>query len=229
MTALMHFRLIAGLAAAGALLAGASASPASAADTITAQDNFFGPPTTFAMSQGENPTLQNNGASQHNVTATQAGPDGGALFRSATIGGGASTAVNGTQYLTSGSYPFLCTIHGSSMSGTLNVSGAGTPQPRPQITLKLSSRKIEKVAKKGRLQVSITSSTKVDDASVTAKLGKLTIARAPDLSLSAGQQTRVLKLNKQGKAKLGKKSKATIVLNGTVAFGSPATAKGKLK
>ena len=229
MTAPTRFKLITGLAAAGALLAGAFASPASAADTITAGDNFFGPPTTFTMSQGENPTLQNNGASQHNVTATQAGPDGGALFRSATIGGGASTAVNGTQYLTSGSYPFLCTIHGSSMSGTLNVSSAGAPQPRPQITLKLSSRKIEKVAKQGRLQVSITSSARSDDASVTAKLGKLTIARAPDLSLVAGQQTKVLKLTKQGKAKLAKKSKATIVLNGTVAFGSPATAKGKLK
>ena len=180
------------------------------------------------MSQGENPTLQNNGASQHNVTATQAGPDGGALFRSATIGGGASTAVNGTRVSDERQLPVP--VHDSRQFhvGDAERLSAGAPQPRPQITLKLSSRKIEKVAKKGRLQVSITSSARSDDASVTAKLGKLTIARAPDLSLVAGQQTKVLKLTKQGKAKLAKKSKATIVLNGTAAFGSPATAKGKL-
>lgn len=229
MTVPTRFRLIVGLAAAGALLAGALASPARAADLITAGDDFFGPPTTFTMNQGENPTLQNNGSNPHNVTATQTGPDGKALFRSATIGGGASTAVNGTQYVTSGSYPFLCTIHGSSMSGTLNVSSAGTPRSRPQITLKLSSRKIAKVAKQGRLGVAITSSARADDGSVTAKLGKATIARASGLSLRAGRQFAVLKLGKKAKAKLAKREKATIVLKGTVAFGSPATAKGKLK
>ena len=228
MTAPRRFKLIAGLAATAALLAGAFASPAGAADLITASDNFFGPPTTFTMSQGENPTLQNNGSNPHNVTATSTGPDGGPLFRSATISGG-STPANGTQYLTAGSYPFICTIHPATMQGTLNVSASGTPQPRPRISLKLSSRKLAKVAKKGRLRVAITSSASADDASVTAKLGKATIARASGLSLFAGRQFAVLRLGKKAKAKLAKRTKATIVLKGTVAFGSPATAKGKLK
>jgi plastocyanin len=183
-------------------------------------------PTTYSQDQGDLSVLQSTGT--HNVTATQGGPDGGALFRSATISSG-TTPVNGTQYLTSGSYPFICTIHPTTMQGTLNVSANGTPQPRPQISLKLQTRGIEKAAKKGKLQVAITSSAKGDDGSITAKLGKATIARATELAFFPGRQFQVLKLSKQGRAKLAKKSKATIVLNGTVAFGAPASAKGKLK
>jgi plastocyanin len=217
--ALLIVMTCAGVALAAGMAFGAPAT------IVGTGSNTFAPPT-YTQDQGDLSVLQSTGT--HNVTATQSGPDGGALFRSATISSG-TTPVNGTQYLTTGSYSFLCTVHGPSMSGTLNVSGAGTPQPRPQISLKLQSRKLEKVAKKGKLQVAITSTASSGEASLTAKLGKLTIARAQDLSLSAGRQSRVLKLTKQGKAKLARKSKATIVLNGTIAFGSPATAKGKLK
>jgi hypothetical protein len=38
-----------------------------------------------------------------------------------------------------------------------------------------------------------------------------------------------LKLNKAAKSKLAKKSKATISIEGTVPFGAPVSAKGKLK
>jgi plastocyanin len=213
------------LGAAGALLAGGVAYGAAA--TIVGQgDNTFNA-TNYAIDQGDTSTLQIAGGT-HNATASQSGPDGKALFRSSTISGG-STAVDGTEYLTTGNYPFICTIHPTTMQATLSVSSNGTPKPRPQISLKLNSRKLEKVVAKGKLQVEINSSAKADGASVTAKLGKTTIARAPDLSLTAGLQREILKVGKKGRKKLDGREKATIVLNGSVPFGFPATAKGKLK
>jgi plastocyanin len=221
----MKRALLITLTCAGVALGAGVAFGAPATIIGTGANTFDAP--TYTQDQGDLSLLQVTG-SIHNATATQNGPDGKALFRSATISG-ATTPVNGTQYLTTGSYAFICTIHPTTMQATLNVTTNGTPQPRPQITLKLQSRKLAKVTKKRRLLVAITSSARADDASVTAKLGKATIARASGLFLLAGRQFAVLRLGKKAKAKLAKREKATIVLNGTVAFGSPATAKGKLK
>jgi plastocyanin len=204
-----------------------SAVAFAASDTIIATDNSFNL-VNYSADQGSSVTFQNSGANPHNVTATGTGPDGKALFRSNTISGG-TTKVGGTEYLTTGSYPFICTIHPTTMQGNLNVTALGTPQARPVVTLKLNTKKLAKVVKKGRLQVEINSTAKVDDVALEAKLGKTTIGSAPDLSLIAGRQFEVLKVGKKAKAKLAKKTKATIALNGSVPFGPPATARGKLK
>jgi len=47
--------------------------------------------------------------------------------------------------------------------------------------------------------------------------------------MAAGKQFSVVKLSKAGKNKLRTKSKATVTVTGSVPFGSPASAKGKLK
>ncbi len=220
-----RFRIVLCLGVTGALAAVGVAHAAPA--TIIGQgDNTFNA-TSYSIDQGDTATLQIAGGS-HNVTANQIGPDSRALFRSATISSG-STQVQGTEYLSAGGYPFICTIHPTTMQATLQVSANGTPKPRPQITLKLNSRKLEKVVQKGRLQVEINSTAKADDVAVTAKLGKATIASAPDLSLGAGRQFQVLRVGKKGRAKLAKRDKATIALNGSVPFGLPASAKGKLR
>jgi plastocyanin len=165
----------------------------------------------------------------HNVTARQTGPDGKALFRSATISGG-TAGVDGSQYLTTGDYQFFCSVHPTTMSGTLHVTGAGTALARPQISLVVISRKLATVAKKGKLQVNVGALTTSDDISVEAKLGKTSLGKADVSHLANGQkQTVTVKLNKAAKNKLKGKKKATITVVGTVAFGSPATAKGKLK
>jgi hypothetical protein len=75
-------------------------------------------------------TFHNSDIDSHNVTAQSNGADGKALFTSQTVGLGQTTAVSGTQYLTTGSYSFYCTIH-PYMHGTLVVTSAGTPVPRP--------------------------------------------------------------------------------------------------
>ena len=196
-----------------------------ASDTIVAEptDTYSAP--TYNADQGSLVPFQNNGGS-HNVTARQNGPDGKALFRTATISGG-TVPVDGSQYLTSGDYPFFCTVHPTTMNGTLRVTGAGTPQARPSATLKVRTKTISKALKKGLL-VAVNATTQVGGATLTAKLGKATLGTTT-ASLAVGAQTKTLKLRKAGKSKLRSKGKATVKVTAEIPFGAPATTKGKLK
>jgi plastocyanin len=215
--------LVAGLIVAGVLFAGGIALAAS--QTIVGQiDDTFNAPT-YTTDQGEVVPFQVTG-NTHNVTAHQKGPDGGALFRTPTIPGG-TTGVQGTQYLSAGNYTFFCTVHPTTMEATLVVTGTGTPQPRPSGTLSVRSKKLAKVSKKG-IQVAITASTQVDGASLTAKLGKVTIGKAGGRSFAAGQTIQTVKLSKAGKSKLRGKKKATVTVTANIPFGSPASGKAKL-
>jgi plastocyanin len=158
--------------------------------------------------------------SNHNATASANGPDGKALFRSNTITGG-TTPVNGTQYLSAGSYPFICTIH-PNMQATLNVTGSGLP--RPTVDLAITSRKLTKVLKKGKLAVKATT-TGGPEVGLRAALGKRPLAAG---TLPAGGTKAVLKLTKAGRQALAGKEKATVKVTGTIDFGAPDVAKRKL-
>jgi plastocyanin len=199
---------------------------------LAASDTIVGGPAdtysqaTYNTDQGEVVQFQNLGGS-HNVTARQNGPDGKTLFRTPTTSGG-NAGVDGTQYLSSGDYPFFCSVHPTTMQGTLHVTGAGAALARPSASLTLRTKKIAKALKRGLL-VGANSSAKVDGVSMIAKLGKTTIGRANGLSWFAGQQVDVVKLNKAGKSKLRAKGKATVKVTADIPFGSPASAKAKLK
>jgi plastocyanin len=193
---------------------------------IGATDNAFNQ-VTYTMDQGERPTFSNAGGSQHNATAKQNGPDKRVLFSTPTLNGGQQATLDGTQYLTTGSYTFYCTIHPTEMQATLVVGPGGTPQARPSAKLTVRSKKLGKVSKKG-IQVAITASTKVDGASLTAKLGKATIGKASGLSFAAGQTLQTVKLTKAGKSKLKGKKKATVKVTADIPFGFPASSKAKL-
>jgi plastocyanin len=208
-----------------ALGAMAYAGIALAAAPIIGQGDDTFSAATYTIDQGEVGQLQVTGSS-HNATARQAGPDTKALFRSPTISGG-TAGVDGTQYLSAGDYAFFCTVHPTTMQATLHVTGNGTPQARPSAQLSVRSKKLAKVSKKGIL-VAVTTTAKVDGASLVAKLGKTTIGQISDLSLAAGQQFATVKLSKAGKSKLSKKSKASVTVTASIPFGSPATAKSKL-
>jgi plastocyanin len=197
-----------------------------ASATIIGQANDTFSAGLYSTDQGEVSQLQVTGGS-HNVTARQTGPDGKALFRSATITGG-STPVSGTQYLSTGAYEFFCTVHPTTMNGVLNVTANGTPQPRPSATLTVNTRKLSKVLKRGRLSVEISSTAKVDGVELVARLGKVEIARKPNVSWFPGQQFDKLTVTKAGKNKLRGRKKASITLTATIPFASPASAKAKL-
>jgi plastocyanin len=121
--------------------------------------------TDVAMDQGEKVTFVNADLIDHDVTSRNLGPNHKPLFRSRIIGGGMSAPVEGTEYLKTGRYPFICSIH-PGMEGTLNVSSAGTPAPRPgggaaaggapSLQVKVLDSRVSAVRRRGRLRVRVT-------------------------------------------------------------------------
>ena len=176
------------LAAAGAVLA--LAAPAASAD----EEIAAGPPaqyitTSVTIDQGERLMFRNLDTTGHDVTAKLPGVDGKPLFGTPIIPTGASAFVDGSQYLTTGSYDFYCSIH-PFMTGTLHVTSAGAPAPRPArpdtrapgVAVQILSKKLGKVASSGRLRIAYytnEAATVVTTGSVrtggkTYKLGKST-------------------------------------------------------
>jgi plastocyanin len=207
-------------AIAGVTATVALASPAA----ITGKaDNTFDAPS-YNHDAGTVAQL-NIAGSSHNATATANGPDGKPLFSSITLStAGGSTPVNGTEYLAAGSYPFICTLHPSTMAATLVV--AGTPQPRPTVAFKVLDRKLSKVVKKGQLRVQATT-TGNGKATVSATLGQTRVAADQEIA-GASTQTLKLRLTPGGRKKLQKLNRAKLKLEGTVEFGSPVSSTAKL-
>ena len=111
-----------------------AAPPAAHADkVIEAQPVWRFDAASYTIDQGERLTFRNTDTPSpgpHDVTAAAPAPEGGPLFRSATIPAGQEAFVEGSQYLTTGSYDFFCSIH-TFMTATLVVTDQGTPAPRP--------------------------------------------------------------------------------------------------
>jgi plastocyanin len=84
----------------------------------------------YTMDQGERLIFHNGDTVAHDVTASQQGPDNKPLFKSPITDAGKSATVDGTQYLATGHYDFICSIH-PNMKATLHVTANGTPQTRP--------------------------------------------------------------------------------------------------
>ena len=163
------------------------------------------------------------GSASHNVTAQGKGPDGRPLFHSATIHSG-TTNVEGTQYLPDGTYHFICTIHGPSMSADLVVSG-NTPVARPTVKVAISSRKLKKVRKQRKLFVTVTV-TGSGNPSLVAKLGHKTLGSTSVNNLGGGSATVPIRISKSAAKKLKHKHRATISVTGSIPFGkSSSTAK----
>jgi plastocyanin len=162
----------------------------------------------------------------HNVSATDSGPDGKALFRSATISGNSSAPVNGTQYLAPGTYRFICTIHGPSMSANLTV-GQGTAVPRPQLTVAILSSRIARVSRTGRLILRLAGSgSNADGVSLKATGAGVTIARRGGIDVAAGARQQVsLPLTARGKRKLADRDRAVVTVTASVPFGKPDVAR----
>lgn len=114
------------------IVAASAAMPASArADQeVVASPTYRFSTPTVTMAQGERLTFRNTDVAGHDVTARDSGPDNKPLFSTPIIGTGESAFVEGSQYLRTGSYAFLCSIH-PQMTGTLTVTADGSPVARP--------------------------------------------------------------------------------------------------
>jgi plastocyanin len=203
-------RLAAGfaLAVAGTLWA----APALGAATITA-----GPtPNTFAtpdvtIDQGQTLAFQNSDQTAfHDVTADQSAGAGRALFESDTIDPGKTGPVRGVAFLTTGDYPFHCSIH-PFMKGTLHVTANGTPETRtpenpfpnpkdtrpPDARISILDSRISGVLFRSGVRVRL----KTDEPArfkLTAKSGKTEIATGT-VVVKGKKRDAKLRLTKKGK------------------------------
>ena len=215
------------------------AVPAAQADeTIRA-----GPPNRYltpnpTIDQGERLTFQNTDIQSHDVSSTQG------LFSTPLIGTGEEALVERSQYLTAGSYPFVCSIH-LDMRGTLTVTSAGTPAPRPgggsgggggggggsgasdrsapKVSLKVRGKRLGRVRASGRLRVEV----KVDEGakvglSATARVrGKRVTVAAGGVELTgAGTRREDLVLTRAGKKALRRARRVKVVVSARAVDGA---------
>jgi plastocyanin len=217
--------------AAGVIVALLATATAWADETITART-----PNTFAaavttIDQGEKVTLRNMDIAGHDVTAAKTGDDGKPLFRSDLVAPGSSGPVPGTEYLTTGTYPFVCSVH-PGMDATLEVTSAGTPVPRPQpgVTIKVVSRDLQRVVDSGRLKLKVRSSKASLVVGARAKAGKKSIALGSrKLKWDGGQGRVKLKLSDSARKALRKRNRAKFIATVTADHGGGHTERSTSK
>jgi plastocyanin len=214
---------------------------------------YAGPPNQFfqgnvTIAQGEAITFQNMDTVPHDVTAQGKGADGKPLFQSAQVTTGQSAPVEGVQYLTTGSYPYICSIH-PFMKGTITVSSEGTPKPRPggggggaagssrppaqsdttgpSISVKVLDTKRSKVRKRRSLQVAVTTDEPAGVA-VIARSGRTVLAQGTAKLTKAGTRKLSIKLTKAGlKAAKGRKAvPISVEVDARDASGNTSTTQG---
>jgi plastocyanin len=195
----------------GVAVAAAAMSPAALADeriTATPPDRYND--TSPSMDQGERLTFLNLDVRDHNVVAKLLGPDRRPIFASPTIGPNQEAFVEGSQYLVTGRYDFFCTIH-SYMVGTLTVTSAGTPAPRPggggdkapALGLEVATGRLRTVERSGRLPVDVSAdeSVRVDLSATARRSGRtVTIARGSSELAAPGERRVKLRLTRAGRS-----------------------------
>jgi plastocyanin len=204
--------------------------------TITARPvNMFGSSVT-TIDQGEKVTFQNADISGHDVTANQTGDDGAPLFRSQLVNPGSSGPVEGTEYLTTGSYDFYCSIH-PGMEATLEVTSSGTPVPRPQpagVAVKIVSKSLDRVLESQKLKLKVRSRRGSVLVGARATTRKSSIALgSKKLEFDVADERKVtLKLSDAARKALSKRNSATLIATATASHGGGhterATARRKL-
>ena len=222
-----------------ALIALLALAPAAYAD----QRIQAGPPNRYinpnvTMAQGERLTFANFDIQSHDVTSTSG------LFSTPLIDAGEEAFVERSQHLTTGQYPFYCSIH-LDMRGTITVSSAGTPVPRPgggsggggaggggggasdrtapRVSLKVRGTRLGRVRASGRLRVEV----KVDEGakvglSATARVrGKNVTLAAGGVELTgAGTRREDLVLTRAGKKALRRARRVSVVVSARAVDGA---------
>lgn len=209
--------------------------------------------TDVEIDQGERLVFRNSDIASHDVTAEAKGPDGKPLFGTPLINRGEQAAVAGSEYLTTGTYTFFCSVH-QNMKGTLRVNSAGTPKPRPgagpggpgggpgasapaddvapSVGVKLLSRVLRMVRSREALRVRV----RVDEAArvrlravARPRAGGplVTLARAPLSVPGAGVRLVDLRLTRRGVSVLrGRRRPLAIVVRARAADAAGNTGSG---
>ena len=211
------------MAAAGAAVAAvALAAPAAADQRITAgpTDSYSNPNVTIA--QGERLTFANfDVVDSHDVTSNATRADGKPLFSTPRLSPGQERLVDGSQSLAPGTYDFFCSVH-PFMTGTVTVTGAGTPPPPPppdttppRLASNISSTHLSAVRSSRRLQVSATvdeAATVTLTATVRSGRKKVTLAKGSITVAVGGTRSAKLVLTSAGKSALAGRTSIAVSL-----------------
>lgn len=92
----------------------------SSQSSISIGDDFFSP-NQLSVSTGTTVKWTHNGNNRHTVTSSNS------VFDSPELGRGDSFEF---RFISSGTFPYFCRIHGQSMSGTITVTADQEPPPR---------------------------------------------------------------------------------------------------
>lgn len=217
----------AALIAVGISFAGSSVASAAGVEILADDEQleFVGGP--FEQPRGEVALFVNPPAAGaiHNVFSVSRGPDGRDLFYSETILPGNQATIAGTQYLGTGDYPFVCTIH-PGMDGTLTITDSGQAAGRPQIRATVPMQSVRVVSRRGVVKVSVASPTGATGVSLIVRIGKTRAGVTRGIALQPGR-SRVLsvRLTAQGRKALKGKKRVALEATADVRFGSPSTAR----
>ena len=229
------------------LVQGAITRPKRRARAAAEQNVSAAPPNQYVNSdvtidQGDTVTFTNNDTVQHDVTSRQKGSDDKPLFNSELTSTGETKPVKGTEYLTTGDYEFVCSIH-PQMVGKLHVTSNGTAKPRPsggtgstggsgtdttkpKVSLRLLDSKLSAVRKRGALRLRVT----LDEAAtlkLTARSGSKTLGTAT-VKLS-GTKAISLKLTPAGRAFVKRRRTAPVTVTVRAADGAGNAARSSAK
>jgi plastocyanin len=219
-----------GLAVILSIAGGTFASSAHAADRTVSASSDTPPrfiPDTVTSFEGGTLDFTNPTDDLHNLTALDNGPDGRPLFRSGNVDPFSTAEVEGTRFLSPGSYQFVCTLHeAEGMTGIYTVAedDTRTPDARPAIEVGIRSSRIARVRRTGEVAVQIGAlpPTAADGVTVTLKRGRSILARESDLALGAGElRGLTMTLEKSDRRDLVGLDGVRLKLLGSVDFGAP--------
>lgn len=234
---------------AAAVLTATLAAPASALadETITATTGTRFAASEYTIDQGEPLNFRNDDVSgaNHDVQSTANGDVKGRLFASEIIGQGKTSFVEGSQYLTTGRYDFICSIH-PSMKATLVVNSSGTPKPRPgsqptapgespppadqtppEPSLDFGALRAAKIKRTGRIPLKVGADEAVS-MRVTVRIGKGKVVKSLKLA-TKGRRTVRLVVGKQLRKAIFRGRRLHITVDVTDAAGNLGTAKDSVK
>ncbi len=216
-----------------------------AADTISALEkcspkygcSFSAP--TYSMSAGESPLVVMPAVLDypHDVTSLAKGIDGRPLFESSEVGAGKSAVVNGAQYLSPGTYHFICSIHreptifGTRMEAYLVVGETGVPpKPRPTIELRMGRQSLDQALDGGALYVSARAEEPSEQARFIVKAGRRTLSVMNGIGVGpSGFQRIGLRLGPVAHRVLEGRGSAVITVIAAVRYGEPAVLHTRLR
>ena len=216
----------------------ALAPPAARADEqiVAAPPNRYVNPDV-TIDQGEKVTFTNNDTVMHDVVSKQKGADGNPLFSSPLVATGRSAPVAGTEHLTTGDYAYFCSLH-PQMVGTLRVSSAGTPVPRPgtgtqdpssppatadrtapALGLRVRDRRLATVRRRRALRLSVT----VDEAAsvrIALRAGSTRLGTRTVQLTAAGTRVVSVKLTRAGVRLVRRSSRVRVSITATARDGA---------